>query len=76
MSIAFASTGAAVVGVALLRVILHRTLTRVPENALKLGVSLLLSSFGTFWIVEGLEAAPIGEYRMCQQPIKWPPDRS
>jgi uncharacterized membrane protein len=54
LSIAFASAGAAVVGVALLGAILHRPLTRVPENALKLGVGLLLSSFGTFWIVEGL----------------------
>lgn len=54
LSVAFASAGAAVVGVALLGVIVHRPLTRVPENAMKLGVGLLLSSFGTFWVVEGL----------------------
>lgn len=52
--VAFASAGSAVVGVALLGVIVHRPLSRVPENAMKLGVGLLLSSFGTFWVVEGL----------------------
>ena len=39
---------------AVLSVIAHRPLARVPENAMKLGVALILSSFGTFWIVEGL----------------------
>lgn len=52
--VAFASAGAAVVGVALLGVVVHRPLSRVPENAMKLGVGVLLSSFGTFWAVEGL----------------------
>jgi uncharacterized membrane protein len=28
-------------------------LTKVPENALKFAVGLLLSSFGTFWAAEG-----------------------
>ena len=54
LPVAFASAGAAIVGVALLGVIIHRPLTRIPENTLKLGVGLLLSSFGTFWVVEGL----------------------
>ena len=52
--VAFASAGVAVVLVALLGVIVHRPLALVPENAMKLGVGLLLSSFGTFWVVEGL----------------------
>ena len=52
--VAFASAGGAVVVVALLGVIVHRPLARVPENAMKLCVGLLLSSFGTFWVVEGL----------------------
>jgi uncharacterized membrane protein len=56
LPVAFASAGAAVVSVALLGVIIHRPLTRIPENTLKLGVGLLLSSFGTFWVVEGLGA--------------------
>ena len=54
LGVAFASAGAAVAVVALLGVIVHRPLARVPENAMKLGVGLLLSSFGTFWVVEGL----------------------
>jgi Ca2+/H+ antiporter, TMEM165/GDT1 family len=50
---ALISAGAAVAFVALLGAIVHRPLTRVPENVLKLGVGVLLSSFGTFWVVEG-----------------------
>ena len=33
---------------------LHRPLTRVPENALKFGVGVILSSFGIFWTGKGL----------------------
>jgi uncharacterized membrane protein len=51
---ALISAGAAVAFVALLGAVVHRPLTRVPENLLKLGVGVLLSSFGTFWAVEGL----------------------
>jgi uncharacterized membrane protein len=54
LGVAFASGGAAVLVVALLGVVVHRPLSRVPENAMKLGVGLLLVSFGTFWVVEGL----------------------
>lgn len=52
--VAFASAGVAVAGVTVVGVVVHRPLARVPENAMKLGVGLLLSSFGTFWVVEGL----------------------
>jgi uncharacterized membrane protein len=52
--VAFASAGVVVAVVALLGVIVHRPLVRVPENAMKLGVGVLLSSFGTYWVVEGL----------------------
>ncbi len=58
--VAFASAGVAVVLVVLLGVIVHRPLARVPENAMKLGVGLLLSSFGTFWVVEGLGGEWLG----------------
>jgi uncharacterized membrane protein len=54
LPVTLASGGVALVSVALLGAILHRPLTRIPENTLKLGVGLLLSSFGTFWLVEGL----------------------
>ncbi|HVM67060.1 MAG TPA: hypothetical protein VMU14_19485 [Acidimicrobiales bacterium] len=32
-------------------------LTRVPENALKFGVGVMLTAFGTFWAAEGAGAA-------------------
>jgi uncharacterized membrane protein len=34
--------------------ILHRPLARVPENALKFAVGVMLSAFGVFWTGEGL----------------------
>jgi Ca2+/H+ antiporter, TMEM165/GDT1 family len=34
--------------------VLHRPLARVPENALKLAVGVMLSAFGVFWTGEGL----------------------
>ena len=33
---------------------MHRQLSGVPENALKMGVGLMLVSFGTFWSGEGV----------------------
>ena len=52
----FASSGAAfaclcVVGLGLL---LHRPLTRIPENWFKFSVGILLTSFGLFWGADGL----------------------
>jgi uncharacterized membrane protein len=35
----------------------HRPLARIPENTLKFGVGILLSSFGVFWTGEGLGIA-------------------
>ncbi|HEV2099533.1 MAG TPA: hypothetical protein VGR45_11495 [Stellaceae bacterium] len=43
----------AAVLVAAIGLLLHRPLARVPENALKFAVGIMLSSFGTFWIGEG-----------------------
>ncbi|MGD9890664.1 MAG: COG4280 domain-containing protein [Dehalococcoidia bacterium] len=34
--------------------IVHRPLSRVPENAIKFAVGLLLTTFGTFWGGEGI----------------------
>jgi uncharacterized membrane protein len=39
--------------VALIGVVVHRPLSRVPENTLKFIVGLLLSTFGLFWSSEG-----------------------
>lgn len=44
---------AAAVLVSAIGLLLHRPLARVPENALKFAVGVMLSSFGTFWIGEG-----------------------
>lgn len=34
--------------------IIHKPLSRVPENTLKFGVGIMLSAFGLFWTGEGL----------------------
>jgi uncharacterized membrane protein len=44
---------AAAILVSLIGLMLHRPLARVPENALKFAVGIMLSSFGTFWLGEG-----------------------
>ena len=46
---------------------LHRPLARVPENTIKVTVGLLLSTFGTFWSVEGL-----GYFAPSEASISWP----
>lgn len=35
-------------------VVIHKPLSRVPENSLKFAVGVMLSSFGVFWTGEGL----------------------
>jgi len=45
---------AALLAVILLGLLLHRPLTRVPENSLKFAVGVLLTGFGLFWAGEGL----------------------
>jgi uncharacterized membrane protein len=41
--------------------VVHRPLSRVPENTLKFGVGVMLSAFGVFWTGEGLGVAWPGE---------------
>jgi uncharacterized membrane protein len=53
---ALGATAAAIMVVAL-GVAIHRPLTRVPENALKFGVGVVIVSFGIFWLGEGLGLA-------------------
>ena len=43
--------------VLLVGAIVHRPLSRVPENTLKFGVGVMLSAFGVFWTGEGLGIA-------------------
>lgn len=40
--------------VLLVGTVVHRPLSRVPENTLKFGVGVMLSAFGVFWTGEGL----------------------
>jgi len=40
---------------------IHKPLARVPENALKFGVGVMLSAFGVFWTGEGLRVAWPGQ---------------
>jgi uncharacterized membrane protein len=51
-----AAAGAAAAAIFVLAIgcAVHRPLARVPENMLKFGVGVLLSSFGVFWTGEGL----------------------
>ena len=45
---------AALLAVMALGFLLHRPLTRVPENSLKFAVGVMLTAFGLFWTGEGL----------------------
>ncbi|MEX0682265.1 MAG: hypothetical protein WD472_02280 [Dehalococcoidia bacterium] len=45
---------AACVAVLIVGAVVHRPLSRVPENTLKFGVGVMLSAFGVFWTGEGL----------------------
>ncbi|MDP9128314.1 MAG: hypothetical protein M3N08_08665 [Pseudomonadota bacterium] len=44
---------AALLLIMLLGLLLHRPLTRIPENTLKFAVAVILTAFGLFWIGEG-----------------------
>lgn len=56
VGLAAAAAGVAVVAVALAGLAAHAPLSRVPENTLKFGVGVMLTSFGTFWGAEGAGA--------------------
>jgi uncharacterized membrane protein len=45
---------AACVAVLAAGVVIHKPLSKVPENTLKFGVGVMLSAFGVFWTGEGL----------------------
>jgi uncharacterized membrane protein len=45
---------AACIAVLAVGVVVHRPLSRIPENTLKFGVGVLLSAFGVFWTGEGM----------------------
>lgn len=54
---------AALMVVAMLGLLVHRPLARIPENALKFVVGVLLCTFGVFWVGEGMgDAWPGGDW--------------
>jgi uncharacterized membrane protein len=62
IGLAAVAAAAAVLIVATVGVAIHRPLTRVPENAMKFSVGVMLTSFGIFWGAEGAGASwPAGD---------------
>jgi uncharacterized membrane protein len=62
LGLAAAAAGAAFVVVAGVGIAVARQLSSVPENAIKLVVGVMLSSFGVFWVGEGAKVRwPGGE---------------
>lgn len=60
--VAAAGAAAAVALVALAGLLVHAPLSRVPENAMKFAVGVMLTTFGSFWSAEGAGVAwPGGE---------------
>jgi len=57
LGLAALAAAVAVVVVAAVGVVVHRQLSGVPENAMKMGVGLMLVSFGTFWSAEGVHVS-------------------
>ena len=56
LPLAAAAAGAAVLLVVVVGVAVRRPLARVPENAMKFSVGVMLTSFGIFWGAEGAGA--------------------
>jgi uncharacterized membrane protein len=48
-----AAAGAAFVAVAVTGALVHKPLSRVPENTMKFSVGVMLTTFGVFWGAEG-----------------------
>lgn len=64
------AVGAAVVAALVVLVAgaaIHKPLSNVPENLLKYVVGLLLTTFGTYWAMEGL-----GIFSASTEPLEWP----
>jgi uncharacterized membrane protein len=53
VGLAAIGAAAALVVVLIAGIVVHGPLTRVPENTLKFGVGVMLTSFGMFWSAEG-----------------------
>jgi uncharacterized membrane protein len=62
LPVAVAGGVLAAIVVAGIGVVVRRPLARVPENTLKYGVGVILTSLGTFWAVEGMGAHWPGDF--------------
>jgi uncharacterized membrane protein len=56
VGLAAAAAGGAIALVVVAGIAVRAPLARVPENTLKFGVGIMLTSFGTFWATEGAGA--------------------
>jgi uncharacterized membrane protein len=65
--LAAGGAGAAGVVVVLAGAVVHRPLSRVPENTLKYAVGVMLATFGSFWVAEGL-----GVFQPGSDSLSWP----
>ena len=69
---AIAGALSAAVAVIILGVIARGPLTRIPENALKYAVGVLVSAFGTFWVGEGIGLTwPWADYTLIALSLTW-----
>nr|MBW4030373.1 hypothetical protein [Acidobacteriota bacterium] len=59
LGLASATAAVALVLVAIIGAVVAKQLSSVPENAMKMSVGVLLVTYGTFWVGEGLK-------------VKWP----
>jgi uncharacterized membrane protein len=68
-NVPLAAAGAAAAGAIVLAIgaLAHRPLAGVPQNTIKFAVGLLLTTFGTFWAVEGL-----GLFSESGDSLAWP----
>jgi Ca2+/H+ antiporter, TMEM165/GDT1 family len=54
LGLAAVAAGAAALVVTVVGIAVARQLREVPENTMKLGVGIMLTSFGVFWVGEGI----------------------
>ena len=71
LGLAAAAAGAAAVVVCVAGLVVHRQLSGVPENAMKMGVGLMLVSFGTFWSAEGVHVTWPGSELAIPVLVAW-----